>query len=162
MKRWMMAGVMYIALCRGALGLDVNVSGNLLAPACAAELPADSLVTLPEVSLAQLYKGESKPTSATIKIRCYKLTAVSFTLRTDQTDPTGVVKTDLSGIGLEMGYGLSQAGVLTGLVKPGETINHALLNEALFIIKARPVIIDESRAAAGSYSASALLSIEYR
>lgn len=157
-----MAAAVYIALCRGALGVDVNVSGNLLAPACTAELPADSLVTLPEVSLAQLYKGESKPTSATIKIRCYKLTAVTFALRTEQTDETGVVKTELSGIGLEMRYGLSQAGVLSGLSKPGELINHALLNEALFVIKTRPVIIDESRAVAGSYSASALLSIEYR
>jgi type 1 fimbria pilin len=162
MKRWMMAGAVYILLCRGALGVDVNVSGSLRAPACTAELPADNLVTLPEVSLAQLYKGESKPTSATIKIRCYKLTSVSLALRTDLTDIAGVVKTDLSGIGLEMGYGLGQTGVLTGLSKPGEIINHALLNEALFVIKVRPVIIDESRAAAGRYSASALLSIEYR
>ncbi|MGD9425668.1 hypothetical protein ACLHDD_11045 [Pantoea sp. NSTU24] len=162
MKQWMMAAAVYIVLCRGALGVDVNVSGNLLAPACTAELPADNLITLPEVSLAQLYKGESKFTSATIKIRCYKLTTVTFALRTEQTDETGVVKTELSGIGLEMRYGLSQAGVLSGLSKPGELINHALLNEALFVIKTRPVIIDESSAAAGSYSASALLSIEYR
>lgn len=154
--------VVYIALFHNASGVDVNVSGNLLAPACTVDLPADNLITLPDVSLAQLYKGENKPTSSTVKIRCYKSTMISFVLRTDQADKTGVVKTNLNGIGLEIGYGLNQTGGLTTLYKPGEIINYALLNEALFVVKARPVIIDESSATAGDYSASALLSIEYR
>lgn len=162
MKNLMIASAVYIALCRSALGVDVNVSGNLLAPACKVDLPADNLITLPDVSLAQLYKGEIKPTSATIKIHCYKLTTISVVLRSDQTDETGVVKTNLNGIGLEMRYGLNQAGGLTELFKPGQIANHALLNDALFVVKARPVIVDENSAVAGSYAASALLNIEYR
>lgn len=160
--RFMMFSVMCIALSSSAYGVDVNVSGDLLAPACTVELPADNTITLPEVSLAQLYKGEVNKTATTIKIVCHELTSVRVVLSPEQTTDDGVVATRLAGIGLEISYGFNLAGGLPVLYKPGETVNHSILNNGIFVIKSRPVITDKARAESGSYSASALLSVEYR
>lgn len=158
----MILSVLYIALCHSASAVDVNVSGKLLAPACSVELPPDNMIALPDVSLAQLYKGEIKPTVTTIKVLCHKLTSVSFVLLSDGTREDGVVATTLAGIGLEINYAINLAGTVSLFNKPGESINQALLNDTKFIVNARPVITDESRAAPGNYAASALLSVEYR
>ncbi|WP_436374471.1 fimbrial protein [Pantoea sp. C2G6] len=154
--------MLYIALCNSALAIDVNVSGKLLAPACGVELPPDNVIALPDVTLARLYKGDNKPAATQIKVICHELTSVSFVLRADDTKQNGVIATSLTGIGLELKYGLNLTGGLAQLNRPGEVINHTILNEGLFLVTARPIITDENKAAAGNYAASALLSVEYR